>query len=185
MGKPKISLSEVSQSFQLTELLSEKQIKQIKKQRKLGEFRKEFSDDAIQTVIERTQSGEDIRGNAFKPYSPAYAERKGVSRFDVDLTLTENMLNSVTPTKDEIKIKVGRGINTKKAYNHCVGSTLPKRNFFGLLQKDAKAIAQSVYDDLISGEETTTTPREQRASEQSEIESVNRLADFLDVEFEL
>ena len=59
------------------------------------------------------------------------------------------MLDSINRKKSgvkvsEVQIKVKPGLETKKAYNHQVGDTLPKRRFFGLLESEAKQIAESI-----------------------------------------
>jgi len=54
--------------------------------------------------------------------------------------------------KNLVKIKIGEGVDTLKAYNHNVGDTLPKRTFFGVKEEAAKKIAQE-----IRGNERRTT----------------------------
>lgn len=115
-----------------------------------------FAQEAIERIIDRTQSGRDIRGNQFKQYSKEYAEFKGVSRSDVDLTLFGDMLLSVQPRfqGDKVIIEIPRE-ETDKAYGHLSGfkghPTIkdgPKRDFFGLNREEAKTIAESVKSEV-------------------------------------
>jgi len=135
---PKYKLSEVSQTFNLKELLGREPTDKEKK---------EFVDRALQVMVERTQSGKDIDKRKFTKYSKAYAKAKGVGRGDVNMTLTQHMLESIDGKnikKNLVKIIVGEGVDTKKAFNHNTGDTLPERIFFGLHEEDATEIAKSI-----------------------------------------
>lgn len=155
--KPEYSLDEVSQTFNLQELLNREPTEADKS---------EFLERAVDLIVERTQSNKPLGGHGgkFKNYSEKYAEWKGVSVNEVDLTLSQDMLDSINGEDlgdGEIKIKVGDGDDeTKKAYNHNVGDTLPKRTFFGLTQKEAKAIAGQIGVTKKT-RETTQEPRRQ------------------------
>jgi hypothetical protein len=134
--KPKYSLDEISQVIDLSEILgrqpSEVELKQ-------------FSDDAIELIIERTQSGEDINGRRFKEYSKEYAELKGTSRSSVDLTLMGDMLLGIQAEQDRGRIRLFMEPDqVPKAYNHNVGDTLPKRTFFGLTDSEIETLAGSL-----------------------------------------
>lgn len=153
--KPEFSLDEVSQTFNLEELLNREPTEADKS---------EFLERAIDIIVERTQSGKPLggHGSKFANYSKKYAEWKGVGVSDVDLTLSQDMLESINGEdlgRGEIKIKVGDGDDeTKKAYNHNVGDTLPKRTFFGLTKKEAKTIASAIGVT----KKTRETTREER-----------------------
>lgn len=154
--KPEYSLDEVSQTFNLKELLNREPTEADKS---------EFLERAVDLIVERTQSGKPLggHGSQFEKYSEKYAEWKGVSVNEVDLTLEQDMLDSIEGEDlgaGEIKIKVGEGLETKKAYNHNVGDTLPKRTFFGLTQKEAKAIAGQIGVTK-KARRTTQEPRRQ------------------------
>lgn len=131
--KPKYSLNGISQEIDLSEVLG----------RNPSEVEaRQFIDDAINLIIERTQSGEDINGKAFKPYSPEYADKKGVSRNSVDLTLLGDMLAGINGEADGATVKLFIDDDqVPKAYNHLVGDTLPKRTFFGLTKPEIETIA--------------------------------------------
>lgn len=134
--KPKFSLREIIQEIDLDEVTG----------RTLSDVEKRiFMDDAINLIIERTQSGVDINGRPFKQYSKDYAKEKGVSRGDVDLTLTSSMLAAISGTE------TGNGVSlfiddseVPKAYNHNVGDTLPKRTFFGLTTKEIEELSSGL-----------------------------------------
>jgi hypothetical protein len=150
INPPKYSKKEVSQRFNLKELLG---YEPSEDQKKL------FYELAVDAMAQRTLNGSDIDGRSFKPYSPEYAKSKGVSVNSVDLVLTGEMLSSFEESqgqKNVVKIKIQDGDNTLKAYNHNVGDTLPKRLFFGL--KDVGKIVKRV-DSL---KEDTRQERKQK-----------------------
>lgn len=131
--KPKYSLSEVSQEINLGEILGRTPTDVEARQ---------FIDEAINLMIERTQSGEDINGRRFKQYSKEYAELKGVSRNDVDLTFMGDMLAGINGELERGNIKLFMEEDqVPKAFNHCTGDTLPKRVFFGLTESEIESIA--------------------------------------------
>ena len=68
----------------------------------------EFADLARNEIIDRTQNGKNIDGRRFPQYTEDYAEFKGVSRNDVDLTLFGDMLNSIETeiSGDNVIIKI-------------------------------------------------------------------------------
>jgi hypothetical protein len=150
INPPKYSKKEVSQRFNLKELLG---YEPSEDQKKL------FYELAVDAMAQRTLNGSDIDGKSFKPYSPEYAKSKGVSVNSVDLVLTGEMLSSFEESQSQkniVKVKIQEGENTLKAYNHNVGDTLPKRQFFGL--KDVGQIVKKV-DSL---KEDTKQERKQK-----------------------
>jgi predicted transcriptional regulator len=75
------------------------------------------------------------------------------------MVLTGEMLSSFEESQSQkniVKVKIQEGENTLKAYNHNVGDTLPKRQFFGL--KDVGQIVKKV-DSL---KEDTKKERKQK-----------------------
>jgi hypothetical protein len=132
MKAPKYSKDEVSQTFNLKELLG---YKPSRIQLDL------FAELVIDKMVDRTLSGKDIDNKKFTKYSKEYADFKGVSQGSVDMTFDGDMLNSIDyePVRaSQVKVKVGEGVDTLKAYNHNIGDTLPTRTFFGF--KDEKQI---------------------------------------------
>lgn len=104
-----------------------------------------FEEGAVETIIKRTQSGNDKNGDPFKEYSPDYAEQKGSS--DVDLTLMGDMLLGVQTRRTGNGVEIYlEGDQVPKGYNHQVGDTLPKREWFGLTEDEAREIANRVKE---------------------------------------
>jgi hypothetical protein len=150
INPPKYTKKEVSQRFNLKELLGYEPS---------GDQKKLFYELAVDAMAQRTLNGDDINGENFEPYSPKYAKKKGVSVNSVDMVLTGEMLSSFEESqiqKNIVKVKIQEGDNTLKAYNHNVGDTLPKRQFFGL--KDVSGIVKKV-DSL---KEDTKKERKQK-----------------------
>jgi len=111
--------------------------------------RRAFADEAIERIIDRTQSGIDRSGRGFTRYSKEYAEQKGVGQGDVDMTLFGDMLLSVDAETDRSKIKITiPDSELLKSYNHLTGDTVPKRDWFGITKDEAEAIAERVKIDL-------------------------------------
>jgi hypothetical protein len=130
INRPKHSKQEVSQRFNLKELLGYEPTERQKKM---------FYELAVNKMVQRTADGDDIDGIPFTPYSEKYAKRKGVTIEAVDLILTGKMLSSFEDSqaqKNVVKVKISEGKETLKAYNHCYGDTLPQRNFFGIVNED-------------------------------------------------
>lgn len=135
------STKKVAQKFNLKDLLGYKP----------SEAQKElFFNLAVDKMVNRTADGIDVDGRTFTEYSESYAEKKGVSRSAVDLILTGDMLSSfqsssTQPNMVEIKIE---GEEAPKAYNHDVGDTLPKREFFGFKRESDLLDVVSAVDSL-------------------------------------
>jgi hypothetical protein len=139
-GDKKVSLSEISQEINLREYLGEKPT---------AEQKRAFAEIAKEVIENRTLDGRDINGKAFKKYSKEYAELKDVSRDSVDLFVKGDMLDSIGRRKSKEKVnsiflQIKKGIETKKSFNHDTGDTLPKREFFGITDAEAKKITREV-----------------------------------------
>lgn len=110
----------------------------------------------IDKIIERTKSGVDINGKLFKGYSKVYVKSDefkafGKSKDEVNLTLSGAMLDTMDIiSQDGNKITIGWDDDEEiaKAYNHNVGDTVSKRQFFGLKPKDVKQIKSMFYEDV-------------------------------------
>lgn len=149
--KPKYSKGEVSQKFNLKELLG---YTPSDKQKEM------FFNLTVDKIVQRTADGKDIDGKKFTKYSKDYAAKKGVPRTAVDLIDEGKMLGANQSTgkqKNIVKIQVRPGKETLKSFNHNVGDTLPTRNYFGIKsEKDLIGIIDQV--DSI-GEEKEDTSR--------------------------
>lgn len=126
-------------------------------------FGTEIKDDALRQAIggaiidkitERTQSGVSLKGRPFKGYSNTYVKSltfkvHGKSKGSVDLTLSGDMLSSMEILDNSPKsltIGFNNELDNAKAYNHNVGDTLPKREFFGVTQKEKLEIKNQFAD---------------------------------------
>lgn len=103
------------------------------------------SNEAIIDIQKRTQSGKDVKGSSFKPYSKAYKayKAKGYGSSKVNLTQTGNMLHSITfkKIKDGIRLYFGTSIENKKAYHNQITNG---RKFFGLSKKQHSKLLEAV-----------------------------------------
>jgi len=172
MDQPKYSKKEVSQKFNLKKLLG---YSPSERQKEL------FFELAVNKMVQRTASGQDIDGKKFTQYTKDYAAKKGVSRSSVDLILDGDMLNSnikESKQKNIVKIKVEDGVETLKSYNHNVGDTLPTRTYFGF--KSEKDLSD-VLNEVDTAKESTS---------RQVIEGISNLAELraavlsIDSEFE-
>jgi hypothetical protein len=131
--KRKISKSEIFQEFDLEDLLG---YAPSKRQKEL------FADLVIDKMVERTVEGKDINNRKFRRYTKDYAEKKGVTTSSVDLTLTGDMLNSISDkTSGKVKVEIAKD-ETPKAYGHISGmeghpiiKNGKVRDFFGFKSK--------------------------------------------------
>lgn len=180
VNPPKYSKKEVSQSFNLKELLG---YSPTQRQKKL------FFELAVDRMVDRTLRGQDINGSAFTPYTEEYAEKKGVPRSSVDLTLTGDMLSSFEesqPEKDVVKIQIDED-ETGKAYGHISGfkghksiKNGPVRNFFGL--KEDAELARIVREvDVARGQFILEAQEE---LETIDLAALRRAVSSVTIEFE-
>ena len=139
----KISESEINQKIDLSEFYNREP-----DPRELFDF----SEAAIELIIGRSQKGIDINGDEFPDYSPQYADKKGVSVSEVDLTLFGEMLlgiqgdsegSSVVLSMEKSQAGKAHG-NIKGSYGQPTGDKNKARDFFGLSEKEARKIANEV-----------------------------------------
>jgi len=145
----KLSESEVSQTFDLKEILGVDT-------KDFPEIKQAVGEAIIQRIVDRTESGQDVSGRSFKSYSDSYVESLPFKAFgkkdsEINLTQTGSMLGTIDIVKDSgNKITIGWSDPTEnaKAYNHQTGDTVKKREFFGLNTGDIKAITKEFKPDL-------------------------------------
>jgi hypothetical protein len=150
MAEPIYKKTKVQQTFNLKEIFDGISFKD---ERALKEA---IGQAIIDKIIERTKSGVDINGKAFKNYSKSYIESDefkafGKNKKEVNLTLSGAMLDTMDIiSEDGNKITIGWDDDTEiaKAFNHNTGDTVSKRQFFGLKSKDIKEIKSLFYDDV-------------------------------------
>lgn len=140
-----INLGEVSLEVEILEEAS------------FGDVINQIAIEAIDLIIQRTESGLDVRGNSFKNYSKEYVDSQNFEAFgkssgDVNLVQEGNMINSIQVIEaydNYFKIGYTDELNTLKAYNHNTGDTVPRREFFGLNKKEMNSILEK-YQYIIN-----------------------------------
>ncbi len=137
--------------------LSKKDVNQIKS--KLKKIKKKITNKRLMAaalikvrdnILFRTNAGKDVNYSSFKPYSPLYAKEEG--KTIVNLTKTETMLGAMT-TKVLSKTK-GKIFFLNAGYKdsdltardvarmHNFGKGVPKREFFGVNERDSEIAAK-------------------------------------------
>lgn len=109
----------------------------------------------IEYITARTESGYDKNGEKFEPYSQDYAQLKGVSRSDVDLILSGEMLSElrlVSSSPRELVIGY-KGVSSElvgKIEGNILGtygksSPVTKgRDFLGIDEADLEVLIDSI-----------------------------------------
>lgn len=111
----------------------------------------------VQEIVDRTQRGIDMHGDAFKPYSEAHKKTRikyGAQTSYVDLNMTGNMLASITHNVrgNTVTILLRAAKENAKAHGHYFGTkNLPRRKFFGIDAKMKKAIIQNLKNWVARG----------------------------------
>jgi hypothetical protein len=162
----KLSLSEVSQTIDLKEITGVDLSKDPALRREIGQT-------VIDYIRERTADGKAIGGNRDlkKPYSERYTDTPEFkaadkSRNEINMSLTGSMISDLDILAERgSKIKIGFTDTTEtlKAYNHNTGDTVPKRDFFGVTEKEMSEILKPYAKDIDkikeepTKQQTTTT----------------------------
>jgi hypothetical protein len=159
-SKIKLSEGEVSQTIDLKELFGTSFVGN-------EQLAQSVAQAMIDRIVSRTESGKDINGKAFKKYSKEYKDSLEFKAFgktgDVNLKLTGQMLGTLDVLETSgSKVKIGwnDGSESAKAYNHNVGDTLPKRQFFGLTDSELDSIKKEFASQV---QEETQGLRDERA----------------------
>ena len=137
-------------SYSKRQTSQEINLKDVLGRKPTPEEKSRFVEEAVDRIINRTQSGKQLTNVNFKRYSEEYAEQKGVSPSDVDMTLLGDMLESVKELSargNKVRYGIDGGVDAKKSFNHNTGDTLPKRTWFGLTKKEAKEIGQRIKSE--------------------------------------
>lgn len=145
-----LSRRDVSQTINLEELLGVS----FAGERAL---RLAIAQKVIDHIIERTQSGADLNGKTFKPYSSEYKESAEYkilkSGGKVNMTLTGNMLGDIDVLSDgpnTIHYGFEDPEEIAKAYRHNTGDAgMPKREFFGVTEGEARDLIMSEFGSEI------------------------------------
>ena len=154
MNKPSVSESAIFQAIDLEDLTGID----------LSDFRgvKEAIGQAIvDKILERTDANKAYGGgNLRSPYSRTYQhtlefKAAGKKPGDVNMRLTGDMLSSLDVESGDgsvVKVFIGDD-QVPKAYNHIMGVTVPRRNFFGIAKTEMDDILDQFKDDLIAVQE--------------------------------
>jgi hypothetical protein len=145
-----LSIDNVSQTIDLGELFDV----DLSNNR---EMRMAIAQAIIDRIKERTEEGKDVRGNAFAKYSKNYIGSDEFAAFDksasdINMTLTGNMLAQLDVIEDDSNsITIGWDDSTeiKKAYNHNVGDTVTRRQFFGITAQELNDIQKEFSSELV------------------------------------
>jgi hypothetical protein len=149
MAEPKVSKKNIYQKINLKELFGVDFGNDTDLKEYVGQL-------IIEKIRQRTEAGVDIDGDAFKAYSKKYIESLPFKAFGkddgaVNMTLSGDMLglmDIIDSTRNVITIGWSDETNKLKAANHNGGYTLPKRTFFGVTEKELKAIVNETEDDI-------------------------------------
>ena len=112
----------------------------------------------VQIIKELTKKGKSFRRTKFPKYSDGYAEfkRKFVGTSVVNLMVSGDMLNSLTPDHRSVK-KTGRNKVTvafsnsemrERAFRIQTGDGQPKREFFGFDKTTEKKISKEFENQI-------------------------------------
>lgn len=147
--------------------------------------REEIAEDVIEFIINRSKEGRDKNNKKFPRYSKSYAAIKGVSRDSVDLTLSDEMLNSLeflSSKKGKIVVGFDKGdaeMNAR-AEGNILGSYggNPKasraRDFLGIAKKDLDNILSQYPMEQEEGNTRDTN------SISGALARINRIIDSID-----
>jgi hypothetical protein len=152
--KLKLSESEVSQSIDLNKVLGGNS--------EIPAVTEAFSQALIDHIKERTESGRDVNGKIFAPYSKSYKESLAFSVFGKsnppNLTLTGDMLGTMFTEENNgtLSIKLDGAENNIKAFAHQTGfknhptldGKVRPREFFGITDKEIANIAKEFKPNL-------------------------------------
>ena len=154
--KPTFSKKKVAQKFNLEELFGVSFSGR-------PDLREEVGQALMDVMLDRTAEGKAIGGEKSlqrysKEYkdSDAYADHRKTGK--VNMELTGRMMDSIDmkTSTNEVEIFVGKGVDTKKAYNHNKGDTVPKRDFFGLQKREIADVKKQFSKDFAAIKKKST-----------------------------
>jgi len=114
----------------------------------------DFCEGIKERILKKTAQGEDYKSRRFKPYSEAYAKRKGTRH--VNLKVTGKMLNAIkseaiSPTQGRVWVEGeshGRIRCDMLAQIHTTGTgKQPQREFMNISQTGVKELVKKYFDD--------------------------------------
>ncbi len=130
------------------------QLRRIEEFLESAEPMQKLVEEVKRIILRKTARGVDYMGKKFKPYSEAYAKRKGVSAGSVDLRRTGEMLDSIltevlSPHHGRVSVK---GRMELIAYFHNMGTAggkIPQRMFMNLSDTAKRDLLKKYFDDEI------------------------------------
>jgi len=153
-------------------------------------IRERVADDVKRTVINRTLRGYGVDNGTpikFSPYSKEYAQFKGQT--NVDLELTGSMLNSIIPLDLGSSDKLTIGIANKdapKAHGHMTGQEgkgpLPKRPFLDMTEREMEQIRRK-YQSEVDQIQRTTVSQTTQAKPSFAPEDIQKALETLRIRF--
>lgn len=151
--KLKLTESEVSQEIDLKQVLGGAS--------EIEPVSEAFSQAVLDHIKERTESGRDVNGNIFAPYSKAYKESlafKVYGKSKTNMTLTGDMLGTMftDAANGKLTIKLDGSENNVKAFAHITGfqghptlqGKVKPRRFFGVNDIELTKIAENFKPKL-------------------------------------
>jgi hypothetical protein len=154
------------------------------------EVKRAIAQAIIDVILERTENGLAKGGKRSlkAPYSDEYAaslpfKANGKSKGKVNMTLNGDMLgllDMIDETPNTITIGWVDEKENLKAYNHNVGDTVPKRDFFGLTKGEIKEITQRFKSEVqeYKEEKKSKAPKSERQEKRDAF--TERALEFLD-----
>lgn len=126
-------------------------------------LREQIGQAIINKIVDRTQSNTSLLGGNFKAYSGQYKSSLEFDVWgktnDVTLTLTGDMLGTLdikAQSRGALRIGWRDKTQNAKAFNHHTGDTLPRRPFFGLMDKEIKEIRDEFKPQIEQAQPTRT-----------------------------
>ena len=143
-----------------------------------------IGNEIVKEIRNRTRREKrPFEGTAFAPYSEKYAEKKGVSVDDVDLTLLRDMLDSISITdisQDSVTIGFDSSREIPKAFNHHTGDTVPERPFFGVEEGELDKVARRLRSEInTSRDQDSERRRVQEETRRAEEEAIRQITEDL------
>ena len=148
-----------------------------------GAIKREFGQRAIEEILRRTNSGKDVKGTPFTPYSKAYKQSDAFTLFGKsstpNLKLTGEMHSSIVVIPSQgstVKISIPGGEQEQKARRHNFGiDKMPRREFFGLTIEDQGRILKGLLRDRTIGDRLEQIEEELSEAPES-IEAVTQVS---------
>lgn len=119
-----------------------------------------LAESLLDKIVEKTQDNKSLKGTPFKKYSKRYKNSEDFKAFGktdkVNLTLTGDMLGLLDVSKETdntVELSWEQDDEAAKAHGHIVGNpktNLPKRDFFGLNNKDIEQVKNKFSEELAS-----------------------------------